>query len=141
MALKTVLDTRFYFSYYNPEDEKVAAWSKGLIQKISIGELKAASSTLTIVELYATMRGSSAWTRWQLGSRPQSFGRSVHPYNRGDSPARRKISLSMPRMPLADAIIGATALTHAGGVVITNDEHFTNVKALRRVVKGGLNNP
>lgn len=56
MALKTVLDTRFYFSYYNPEDEKVAAWSEGLIQKISIGELKAASSTLTIVELYATMR-------------------------------------------------------------------------------------
>ncbi len=34
------------------------------------------------------------------------------------------IALSTPRTPLADALIAATALVHAGGAVVTDDEHF-----------------
>jgi hypothetical protein len=55
MALKVILDTGFYFSYYNPENKKIADWSKCVIQKISKGQIKAASSTITITELYNTM--------------------------------------------------------------------------------------
>lgn len=55
MALKAVLDTRFYFSYYNPENEDVAAWSKKVAQRVSRKEFKVASSTVTVIELYGAM--------------------------------------------------------------------------------------
>jgi len=54
VALRAIVDTRFYFSYYNPEDGEVAAWSKRLIQAVSRGELKASSSTITVTELYGS---------------------------------------------------------------------------------------
>jgi hypothetical protein len=55
MALKAILDTMFYFSYYNPGNREMAAWSKLIIQKISKGQIKAASSAITVTELYNTM--------------------------------------------------------------------------------------
>lgn len=41
-----------------------------------------------------------------------------------------RIVLRTSRIPLADAIIAATALIHAGGVVVTDDEHFKKIKAV-----------
>jgi predicted nucleic acid-binding protein len=41
-----------------------------------------------------------------------------------------RVALGAPRIPLADAIIAATALTHAGGAVATYDEHFL-IKGVR----------
>jgi hypothetical protein len=91
MALKVILDTRFYFSYYNPESRKIADWSKSVVQKISKGQITAASSTITITELYNTMGKI-------LGT---------------------------------DAIIAATALIHAKGVAVTDDEHFKTIKGIK----------
>lgn len=42
-----------------------------------------------------------------------------------------KIALSTTRIPLADAIIAATALLHAEGIVVTDDEHFKHIKGVK----------
>ena len=51
MALKAILDTRFFFSYFNPEDESVAKWSREVIGKAP----ELGISATTIVELYRSM--------------------------------------------------------------------------------------
>jgi len=130
--LRIILDTRFYFSYYNPEDEKVAAWSKRLIQKISRGELEAASSIITIIELYSTMGRIVGIdiVKTRIASLKASNITFI-PVTEEISELAGKITLSTPRTPLADAIIAATALIHAGGTVITDDEHFSLIKSVK----------
>ena len=132
MALRIILDTRFHFSYYNPENEKVAAWSKRLVQKISRGELEAASSIMVIIELYATMGrmvGIDAVRTRILSLRTSNV--AFNPVTEEIAPLTGKIALSTTRTPLADAIIAATALIHAGGAVVTDDEHFSLIKSVK----------
>ena len=131
--MRATLDTRFYFSYYNPENEEVAAWSRKFIQRVSRGELKASSSTITITELYGAM-GRIVGAD-MIKARTASFKTSnieFIPVTEEVAQVAGRITLTTPRTPLADAIIAATALAHAGGVVVTDDENFSlirNVKA------------
>jgi len=133
VALRAILDTRFYFSYYNPEDEEVATWSKRLVQSVSRAELEVASSTITVTELYSTMGriiGKDA-----VNMRIMSFKASniaFIPVTEEIAHAGGAIALSTPRTPLADAMIAATALVHAGGAVVTDDEHFDLVNGVKR---------
>jgi len=130
--LRIILDTRFYFSYYNPENEKVATWSKRLIHKISRGTLEAASSIITIIELYATM-GKIVGTdvvRTRIASLKASNIPFI-PVAEEIAQLAGKITLSTPRAPLADAIIAATALIYAGGALITDDEHFSLIRNIK----------
>jgi len=133
VALRAILDTRFYFSYYNPEDEEVATWSKRLIQAVSRGELKVASSTITVAELYSTMGGIVG--KDTVNTRVMSFKSSniaFIPVTEEIAHAAGRIALSTPRIPIADAIIAATALVHAGGAVVTDDEHFDLINGVKR---------
>jgi len=132
MALKAILDTRFYFSYHNPENEKIADWSKRVIQKISQGQIKAASSTITITELYNTMGrilGTDA-IKIRIAS-AKSSNIDIIPVTEDIAELAGKITLSTEKIPLADAIIAATAIIHAKGIIITDDEHFQTVKGMK----------
>jgi len=133
VALRAILDTRFYFSYYNPEDEEVAAWSKKLIQSVSRAELEVASSTITVTELYSTMGrivGKDAVNMRIMSFRASNI--AFIPVTEEIAHAAGAIALSTPKTPLADAMIAATALVHAGGAVVTDDEHFDLVNGVKR---------
>ncbi|MCW3993673.1 MAG: PIN domain-containing protein [Candidatus Bathyarchaeota archaeon] len=132
MALKVILDTRFYFSYYNPENKKIADWSKRVIQKISKGQIKAASSTITITELYNTMGrilGTDA-IKIRIASAKGSNIKII-PVTEDIAELAGKITLNTPKIPLADAIIAATAIIHAKGIAVTDDEHFKTIKDIK----------
>jgi predicted nucleic acid-binding protein len=132
MALKVILDTRFYFSYYNPENKKIADWSKRVIQKISKGQIKAASSTITITELYNTMGrilGTDAIKIRIVSAKGSNI--KVIPVKEDIAELAGKITLSTSKIPLADAIIAATAIIHAKGIAVTDDEHFKTIKDVK----------
>ena len=132
MALKVILDTRFYFSYYNPESRKIADWSKSVVQKISKGQITAASSTITITELYNTIGkilGTDA-IKLRVAS-AKSSNISIIPVTENIAELAGKITLNTPKIPLADATIAATALIHAKGVVVTDNEHFKTIKGIK----------
>jgi len=132
MALKVILDTRFFFSYYNPEDENIGGWSRKIVEKISKGDIEAFSSTITVTELYNTMGrviGKDV-VKLRILSMKQS-NISFIPLDEEIAHLAGMIALKIARIPLADAIIAATALIHAGGVVLTDDEHFKLIKGIR----------
>lgn len=130
--MRAVLDTRFYFSYYNPEDDEVASWSRKLVQRVSSNEMKVASSTITIIELFGTMGRMVGFE--VVGTRLSSLRASniaFIPVTDEIARAAGRITMTSPKIPIADAIIAATALLHAGGVVITDDEHFSIIKGIK----------
>ncbi len=132
MALEAILDTRFYFSYFNPESEEVASWSRELIRRASRGEVEVASSAVTIAELYGTM--GRALGKDVVKMRITSIKASnvkILPVNERVASLAGEIALDHPEIPLADAIIAATALIHAKSTVITDDEHFKEIKGLK----------
>jgi len=134
VALRAVLDTRFYFSYYNPENGEVASWTRSIVQGILKGELKVASSVITIAELYGTMGrlvGMDA-VKLRIASSKASNILFI-PITEDIAHIAGEITLRTPKIPLADAIIAATALIHAHGVVVTDDEHFKLVKGIETV--------
>ncbi len=135
--MRAVLDTRFYFSYYNPESEEVAAWSKKLIRRVLREELKVASSMITIIELYGTMgRIVGVDTVKARVTSIKASNIAFIPVTEEIAQVAGRITLTTPRTPLADAIIAATALIHAGGVVITDDKHFDPIKGVKVIWLG-----
>lgn len=132
MALKIILDTRFYFSYYNPENSEISAWSKRIVQGVLRGRFKAASSVVTITELYATMGRLIGMDVVKLRiASIKSLQISFIPVTEEISNVAGEIALRIPKVPLADAIIAATALTYANGNVITDDEHFKLIRGIK----------
>ena len=135
--MRAVLDTRFYFSYYNPESEEVATWSKKLIQRVLREELKVASSMITIIELYGIMgRIVGLDTVKARVTSIKASNIAFIPITEEIAQVVGRITLTTPRTPLADAIIAATALIHAGGVVITDDKHFDPIKGVKVIWLG-----
>ena len=135
--MRAVLDTRFYFSYYNPESEEVATWSKKLIQRVLREELKVASSMITIIELYGIMgRIVGLDTVKARVTSIKASNIAFIPVTEEIAQVAGRITLTTPRTPLADAIIAATALIHAGGVVITDDKHFDPIKGVKVIWLG-----
>ncbi|HID90543.1 TPA: PIN domain-containing protein [Candidatus Bathyarchaeota archaeon] len=132
MALRAILDTRFYFSYYSPESRKVADWSRELVHKAVRGELPLASSTVTIAELYATMgrRLGIEAVRMRIASMKAS-NIGLIPVTEDVASLAGRISLRAPSVPLADALIAATARIHSNGVVVTDDEHFGLIEGIK----------
>ena len=128
MALKAILDTRFFFSYFNPEDERVARWSREVIKRAP----ELGISAITIAELYRTMGRvvGSEVVRLRLAFMGAS-GISAIPVNEEVAGIAGKIALKAPIIPLADVIIAATALVYANGMVVTDDEHFKLIAGVK----------
>ncbi len=98
------------------------------------GELKVASSAITITELYGTMGRLVGMDTVKL--RVASIKASNIPFipiTEDISYFAGEVVLRTPGIPLADAIIATTALIHTHGVVITDDEHFKLVKGIETV--------
>jgi len=132
MALKAILDTRFYFSYYNPENREMAAWSKLIIQKISKGQIKVASSAITVTELYNTMGKILGVDTVKIRiASAKSSNINIIPLTEDIAELAGRITLNTPKIPLADAIIASAALIHAKGVLVTDDEHFKTIKGIK----------
>lgn len=128
MALRAILDTRFFFSYFNPEDESVAKWSREVIGKAP----ELGISAITIVELYRSMGRIVGVEVIELRlASIRASGISVIPVTEEVARVAGKVALKAPNMPIADAIIAATALIHANGVVVTDDEHFKLLKDVK----------
>ncbi len=139
MALTAILDTRFYFSYYNPESEAVLKWAKDFIRRVIRGEIRAASSVITIIELYRTMGRV-------IGKEAMSIRiSSIKAANIGFIPITEEIAkiageivLKNPKVPIADAIIAATAIKYSRGVVVTDDPHFNSIKGVKSLWLGKI---
>jgi predicted nucleic acid-binding protein len=132
MALEAILDTRFYFSYYNPENREMATWSKLIIQKISKGQIKVASSTITVTELYNTMGKILGVDTVKIRiASAKSSNINIIPVTEDIAELAGRITLNTPKIPLADAIIASAALIHAKGVLVTDDEHFKTIKGIK----------
>ena len=132
MALEALLDTRFYFSFYSPENKEIANWSKELVRKISRGEIHVSSSVVTIVELYNTMGRTLG--RDAIKIRVASIKASnveILSVTEQIAHLAGEITLNYPNVPLADAIIAATAFIHTKSTVITDDEHFKQMEGLK----------
>ena len=131
MALNAILDTRFYFSYYNPEDDKTAEWTRQIIRMASRNILKLGSSIITITELYKTMGKLIGSKTVEIRIRSAKRHKITFiPVTERIAEKAGLISLKM-RIPIADAIIAATALIHAKGIVITDDPHFNLIKNVK----------
>ncbi|MEM2971970.1 MAG: PIN domain-containing protein [Candidatus Bathyarchaeia archaeon] len=132
MALKVIFDTRFYLSYYNPESREIADWSRSVIQKVSRGQITAASSAITITELYNTIGRILGIDTVKIRiASAKSSNIKIIPVTENIAELAGKITLNTPKIPLADATISATALIHAEGIVVTDDEHFRTIKGVK----------
>jgi len=132
MALTAILDTRFYFSYYNPENKAVLKWAKDLVHRAIYGEVRVASSVITIVELYKTM--GRVIGREAVSIRISSIKAaniSFIPLTEEIAKIAGEIALRNPKIPMADAVIAATAIKYSRGVVVTDDPHFNSIKGVK----------
>jgi len=133
MALRATLDTRFFFAYFNPLTERQADWSRSVIRDVGKAGSLAVVSVITIAELYEQMGrliGTEA-VAVRIASMKAKKILFVEVDEETASEAGR-IKLSNPEIPLADAIIAATAREYAQNIC-SDDEHFSKIKGVRTV--------
>jgi predicted nucleic acid-binding protein len=132
MALRAVLDTRFFFVYFNPASTRQAEWCKSMVlEALKQGSLLIAS-TITISELYETM--GRLIGKDVVKIRIASIkAKNIH-FTPVDEPIATRagnIKLVIPEIPLADAIIAATAETYTNSLVLTDDPHFQKIEGMK----------
>ena len=132
MALDAILDTQFYFSYFSPDDERVGAWAKSLIARVSSGRLRLASSAITRTELLSTMGRSMGEdvTRNRI-SAIQGEGIPFLSIQEREADLAGSFAMRNPDIPVADCLIAATSVIQANGVVISRDAHFGRLTGVR----------
>ena len=131
MALNAILDTRFLFSYFNPENKEVGKWTKKVVELSRRGVLSLGISTITITELYRTMGRVIGVEVVEIRVKSMENAKIVFiPVTREISEKAGLISLNR-KIPIADAVIAATAIKYAKGVVLTDDEHFNLIKEVK----------
>jgi len=132
MALDAILDTRFFFSYFNPEDEKTRAWSKSAVSRATSGQLKLASSVVSLTEIYSAMGRiageDEAKTRILA---IKSAGIPFLELGEMEASVAGRIALRHQRLPLADCITAGTSQVRARGTVMTDDPHFGEIEGVR----------
>lgn len=132
MALDGILDTRFYFAYFAPEDESSGAWTKSVVAKAKQGQLRLASSVVTLTELYLTMGRDLGLevVRNRIASL-RNVGISFIDLEESEADVAGRIALKQSGLPIADCMIAATCLVHARGTILTNDSHFEQIDGVR----------
>ncbi len=131
MALDAILDTRFFFSFYNPEDEDIRVWTNRIVQSVSKGTSRFGVSVVTVFELYKVMGRIIGMDAVKIRVRSiKSAGIVLLPVSEEISERAGLLSLKY-NVPMADALIAATAIEYAHGVVITDDKHFKKMDGVR----------
>ena len=128
MALVGCLDTRFYFAH--AEDQ--ASWTKKIVSEASQRGFLVVSSTITIAELLSTMGADVGFetTTLRINS-ARLAGVNFIPLSEKIASSAGEMIVKNNDLPLADAVIAATALDLTNGRVYTDDPHFQKITGIR----------
>ncbi len=135
MALIGCLDTRFYFAHA----EGKSAWTRRIVDEALQPGSLVISSTVTITELLSVMGAEVGLetVRLRINS-AKAVGVGFIPPSEEIASRAGEIALKDRELPLADAIIAATAMDQTGGRVYTDDPHFKKIPGIRIVWGGRL---
>jgi predicted nucleic acid-binding protein len=128
MALVGCLDTRFYFAH--AEDQ--SSWTKKIVSEASQRGSLIISSTITIAELLSAMGANVGLetTTLRINS-ARLAGVKFIPLSEKIASKAGEMILKNNDLPLADAVIAATALDLTQGRVYTDDPHFQKITGIR----------
>lgn len=128
MALKACLDTRFYFAHYARE---APSWTRRVVAESRLRSSHLVSSTITITELVSSMTPDVGLDAVQLRvDSAKDAGIRLIPPSEEIARHAGEIILKDRDLPMADAIIAATAIAHARGRVYTDDPHFEKIPGI-----------
>ncbi|MGI0091376.1 MAG: PIN domain-containing protein [Nitrososphaerales archaeon] len=119
MALKAVLDTRFFFALYNPSSRKQEEWCKTVVLESKnkrSASCAYAASCITVSELYENMGrlvGRDV-VKLRISSIKES-GIQFVPVDEEICERAGDLKLNSGEFPMSDAIIAATAQLFAIG--------------------------
>jgi len=131
MALKACLDTRFYFAHYSREPPP---WTKRVVAASRSGASLLVSSTITVTELVSSMTPGVGLDAVQLRvDSAKDAGIRLIPPSEEIARHAGEMILKDRDLPVADAIIAATAIAHTGGRVYTDDPHFDRIPRIHVV--------
>jgi len=131
MALRATLDTRFFFAYFNPATPGQSDWCKSIVREGGRAGSLLVVSAISIAELYESMGrllGEDA-VAVRVASM-KTKGIWLADIDERIASEAGRITLSQPDVPLADAIVAATAKTFAP-IVCTDDPHFRQLNGIK----------
>jgi predicted nucleic acid-binding protein len=130
MALVGCLDTRFYFAH--AEDQ--SSWTKKIVSEASQRGSLIISSTITIAELLSAMGANVGLetTTLRINS-ARLAGVKFIPLSEKIASKAGEMILKNNDLPLADAVIAATALDLTQGRVYSDDSHFQKITGIHTV--------
>ena len=130
MALAACLDTRFYFAHALEKNP----WTGRVLDRAGLSESRIVSSTVTIPELLSNMGILVGLEITQLRIlSAKNHGVEFVPVSEDIATRAGEIALKVRDLPIADAIIAATALELSQGKVYTDDPHFTKIPGVQPV--------
>src|SRR5712692_4374047 len=128
MALVACLDTRFYFAHALEK----SPWMDRILDQSRLSGSRIVSSTVTIAELLSNMGSKIGVETVQLRVRSaKNHGVVFMPVSEDIAARAGEIVLRTRNLPLADAIIAATALDLVQGRVCTDDPHFASIPGIQ----------
>ncbi len=128
MALVACLDTRFYFAHALEKNP----WMDRVLDQAHLSSSRIVSSTITIAELLSNMGSKIGLETVQLRIRSaKNHGVEFIPLSEDIASRAGEIALRIRDLPLADAIIAATALSLVQGKVYTDDPHFASIPGIQ----------
>jgi len=130
MALIGCLDTRFYFAHAKDS----ASWTKKIVNEASQRGSLVVSSTITIAELLSTMGVIVGLETATLRiNSARLAGVNFIPLSEKIASRAGELILRNTDLPVADAVIAATALDITRGRVYTDDPHFQKIEGVQAV--------
>lgn len=127
--MRACLDTRFYFTHYAQE---VPSWTRRVVEAGRLQGSRLVSSTVTITELVSLMTPGVGLDAVHLRvDSAKDAGIEFIPTSEEIAHQAGEILLKERDLPMADAIIAATAMAHAEGRVYTDDPHFKRIPGIR----------
>lgn len=130
MALVGCLDTRFYFAHA----EEAHSWTRRTVDEARQQGSMLISSTITITELLSEMAPAVGLETVQHRiNSAKAAGIGFVPLSEAIASRAGEISLRDKTLPIADAIIAATALNMTQGRVYTDDPHFGKIHGIHAI--------
>lgn len=126
--MRGCLDTRFYFAHA----EGKSPWTRRLIDAARLPGSHVVSSTITITELLSEMGARVGLETVHLRIRSaRAAGISFIAPSEEIASAAGEMALRNRELPIADALIAATAVQASDGRVYTDDPHFKRIPGIR----------
>ena len=127
--MRACLDTRFYFTHYGQE---TPSWTRRVVEAGRLPGSGLVSSTITITELISVMTPSVGLDAVHLRvDSAKDAGIRFIPPSEEIAHQAGEILLKEKDLPIADAIIAATAMAYTQGRVYTDDPHFKKIPGIR----------